>query len=182
MGVDLYQPFTNPITRETFRCIASSDEAYTTDWIVEPGGFVPFEHVHLRQEEVFHVKQGRVRLVMNGRERVASSGETVTIPPGVRQTAFNDGPEVLHCVLEYRPGLDSYAVFQCFGGLILDGDVDRRGIANAPKMLYFLRKMNAQAVARPSFVPGPLFSLLMNAFGIAGTLAGWDRLYRKYTG
>lgn len=182
MGVDLYQPFINPLTRETFRCISSTADAYTTDWIVEPGGYVPFEHVHLRQEEVFHVRQGRVRLVVNGRTVLASAGETVTVPRGVRQTAYNDGPEVLHCVLEYRPGLDSYAVFQCFGGLILDRDLDRRGIANPLKMMYFLRKMNARAVARPSFVPGPVFSLFMNMFLVVGSLAGWEGLYRKYTG
>jgi len=181
MAIDLYQPFTNPITGETFRCLSSSAEAYVTEWIVQPGGFVPFEHIHLSQEEVFHVRRGEMRVVLNGRERLCRAGETITMPRGVRQTAYNNKPEVLDCVLEYRPGLDSYKVFQCFGGLTADGDIDRRGIANPPKMMYFLKRMNARAVARPSFVPGPVFRLLMSLCFLAGSVAGWDQLYRKYT-
>jgi quercetin dioxygenase-like cupin family protein len=182
MAVDPYQPFTNSITKETFRCLSSNEEAYTTEWIVQPGGYVPFEHVHLAQDEVFHVRQGEIRLVVDGREQVGVAGQTVTVPRGARQIAYNNKPEVLHCVLEYRPGLDSYKVFQCFGGLTLDGDLDGRGLVNAPKMMYFLKVMNARALARPSYVPTPLFRLLMNIFLVAGSMAGWQRLYRKYTG
>jgi len=182
MAVDLHQPFSNPITGETFRCLSSSAEAYITEWIVQPGGFVPFEHIHLAQEEIFHVQQGEMRVMINGREQICTAGQTIIMPRGARQTASNNKPEVLHCVLEYKPGLDSYQVFQCFGGLTLDGDIDSRGIANALKMMYFLRRMNARAVARPSFLPGPLFNLLMTISFMVGSIAGWDRLYRKYTG
>jgi len=182
MAVDLYQPFTNPITKETFRCLSSSAEVYETEWIVGPGGYVPFEHVHLSQDEIFHVRKGEIRLVISGREQIATAGQTVMVPHGQRQTGANSGPGVLDCVLEYRPGLDSYKVFQCFAGLTLDGDIDRRGLVNAPKMMYFLRKMNAKAVARPSYVPGPLFRLFMEIFFVIGSIAGWEKLYRKYTG
>jgi quercetin dioxygenase-like cupin family protein len=182
MAVDLYQPFTNPVTKETFRCLSSNEESYTTEWIVQPGGYVPFEHVHLAQDEVFHVRQGEVRLVVNGREQIGVAGQTVIVPRGARQIAYNNKPEILHCVLEYRPGLDSYKVFQCFGGLTLDGDLDGRGLVNALKMMYFLKIMNARALARPSYMPTPLFRLLMNTFLIVGSMAGWQGLYRKYTG
>jgi quercetin dioxygenase-like cupin family protein len=182
MAVDLYQPFTNPITGETFRCLSSSAEAYTTEWVVQPGGFVPFEHIHLSQDEIFHIKEGEIRAVINGREQIGVAGQTLSIPHGVRQTAYNNKPEVLRCVLEYRPGLDSYQIFQCFGGLTLDGDMDRHGIVNFAKMMYFMQKMKARAIARPSFVPGPLFDLFKQVFFLTGSLAGWDRLYRKYTG
>jgi quercetin dioxygenase-like cupin family protein len=182
MAVDLYQPFTNPITKETFRCLSSTDEAYTTEWIVQPGGYVPFEHVHLAQEEVFHIQKGELRLVADGREQIGRAGETVTVARGVRQIAYNNKPETLHCVLEYRPGLDSYKIFQCFGGLTLDGDLDRRGLVNPPKMMYFLKKMNARAIARPAYVPGPIFRFFMELFLVVGSIAGWERLYQKYTG
>jgi hypothetical protein len=41
--------------------------------------------------------------------------------------------------------------------------------------------MNARAFTRPANVPAPLFSLLMSTFYVVGTLAGWEKLYRKYT-
>jgi quercetin dioxygenase-like cupin family protein len=181
MAIDLYQPFTNPITKETFRCLSCTDEAYITEWIVQPGGFVPFEHIHLSQDEIFHIQRGEIRAVINGLEQIGVAGQTVTIPCGARQIAYNNKQETLHCVLEYRPGLDSYTVFQCFGGLTLDGDLNRQGLVNPLKMLYFLKRMDAKAIARPSYVPGVLFQLLMNVFLIIGTIAGWEKLYRRYT-
>jgi quercetin dioxygenase-like cupin family protein len=181
MSVDLSQPFTNPITGETFRCVASSEAAYVTEWDVAPGGFVPFEHVHLAQDEVFHVREGELRAVIGGREVIVPAGESITMPRGVRQIAFNNKPATLRCILEYRPGLDSVPMFQCFGGLVHDGDITRAGIANPFKMLYFMRKAGARAIARPAYLPGPVFRLLMEVFFVIGTLLGWERLYRKYT-
>ena len=84
-------------------------------------------------------------------------------------------------MLEYRPGLDSVKVFQCFAGLTLDGDVDRRGLVNPLKMMYFLRKMKARALVRPAYLPGPIFRLLMEFFFLFGSIAGWGKLYDKYT-
>jgi mannose-6-phosphate isomerase-like protein (cupin superfamily) len=181
MSVDLYQPFTNPITQETFRCLTSNEEVYETEWIVGPGGYVPFEHVHLNQEEVFHVRRGELRLLIAGREQIAAAGQTVRVPRGLRQTGSNRGAGVLECVLEYRPGLDTFKVFQCFAGLTLDGDMGRRGLVNPFKMMYFLRKMNARAIARPAFLPGPLFRVFMEIFFVVGSTCGWERLYLKYT-
>lgn len=66
MAIDLYQPFTNPITRETFRCVSSTEEAFTMEWTVHPGGYVPFEHVHVNQDEIFHIQRGEMRAKVMG--------------------------------------------------------------------------------------------------------------------
>ena len=182
MAIDLYQPFTNPITGETFRCLSSSEEAYTTEWIVQPGGYVPFEHIHLSQDEIFHVKRGEICAVINGKERIGAAGQTVAIPRGVRHIAYNNKPEVLRCVVEYMPGLDQYMVMQCFAGLIHDRNVDSRGLVNVPKIMYLMKKINAGALVRPARIPGQFFQLFMNIFFIVGSIAGWEKLYRKYTG
>jgi quercetin dioxygenase-like cupin family protein len=181
MPVDLFEPFTNPITGETFRCLSSSEDAYVTEWLVEPKGYVPFRHIHVNQDEIFHVQQGEIRVVISGQQDIGVAGQTVRVPRGVGHVAYNNKPELLHCIVEYRPGLDQYQAMQCFGGLTLDHDLDRRGIVNIPKMMYFMRRMNALAIVRPTFVPAPLFGLFMFTFYIVGSIAGWDQLYRKYT-
>jgi quercetin dioxygenase-like cupin family protein len=181
MAIDLYQPFTNPVTKETFRCLSSTEEAYIMEWIVEPEGYVPFEHIHVSQDEIFHVRQGEIRVLINRQQQIGTVGQTVTVPCGVRHIAYNNTPETLICVVEYRPGLSISKYFQCFGGLTCDGDVRGGYGINIPKMMYFMRRMNAQALARPASVPEPVFRLLMNTFYLAGTLAGWEKLYKKYT-
>ncbi|HZJ23611.1 MAG TPA: cupin domain-containing protein, partial [Anaerolineales bacterium] len=96
------------------------------EWIVQPEGYVPFEHVHVHQDEIFHVKQGEIRVVINHREQIGRSGQTVAVPRGVRHIAYNNSPEVLVCIVEYKPGLDIFKYFQCFGGLTHDRDIDRK--------------------------------------------------------
>jgi hypothetical protein len=49
-------------------------------------------------------------------------------------------------------------------------------------MMYFMRRAGAQAIARPAYLPEPLFWLAMQACFVIGTLAGWETLYKKYTG
>src|ERR1051325_6342762 len=170
MAIDLYQPFTNPITRETFRCISSTEEAFTMEWIVNPGGYVPFEHVHINQDEIFHIQRGEMRAKVNGMEQRGKAGNVLTIPHGIRHIAFNDQEEPLVCIVEYKPGLDHYKTMQCFAGLTLDRDYDKRGLVNVPKIMLMLKKANALSLTRPEFAPEWLFHLGMSVFFPIGSL------------
>lgn len=181
MAVDLYKPFTNPITRETFRCISSTPKAYTMEWIVAPGGHVPFEHVHVNQDEIFHVQHGEIRAMIDGREYLGKTGDVVTVLRGVKHIAYNDKSEPLVCIVEYKPGLDHYTTMQCFAGLTLDGMIDRKGLVNIPKIMYMLKRANVLSLPRPSFVPELFFRWGMNAFYLLGTMMGWESLFIKYT-
>ena len=182
MSIDLYKPFTNPITKETFRCLSFTPDAYTMEWIVQPEGYVPFEHIHLNQDEIFHLQAGEIRIVIDGKEHIAEANRTITVPKGARHIAYNNKPETLTCIVEYRPGLDHYQLFQCFAGLTPDREMDAKGGVNIPKMMYFVKKMNTRAVACPTRVPKPLLGLLLNMFYLIGTLAGWKKQFRQYTG
>jgi quercetin dioxygenase-like cupin family protein len=181
MAIDLYQPFTNPITRETFRCISSTEEAFTMEWTVHPGGYVPFEHVHVHQDEIFHIQQGEMRVKVKGVARIGRVGETLMIPCGTRHIAFNDQKEPLVCVVEYKPGLDHYKTMQCFAGLTLDCDYDKRGLVNVPKIMFMLKRAQALSLTRPAFAPEWLFHLGMDVFFSLGSIMKWETLYEKYT-
>ena len=182
MAVNLYDSFKNTITGETFRCIDYTSEAFVFEWTVAPKGYVPFEHVHLNQAEIFHVKAGEIKILLEGKEYIGKVGDTITVPPGKRHIASNNKPETLCCVVEYKPGLDTYTFFQCFAGLTIDKDVDRHGKINIAKMLYFARKMNTQSMARPTSIPAPVLSLVASLAFVTGSLLGWVKLYARYTG
>jgi quercetin dioxygenase-like cupin family protein len=182
MPVDVYQPFTNPVTKETFRCLSSTDEAYTMEWIVEPGGHVPFEHIHVNQDEVCHIQRGEMRASIDRREQVGKSGQSFIIPRGIRHIAYNDTPETLVCMVEYKPGLDVLRSFQCFAGLTHDGDLGLVYGIHVPKMMYFMKKLNIAALVRPAFVPEPLFYVGLHAFLVLGNVLGWESQCRRYTG
>lgn len=151
------------------------------EWTVQAGGFVPFEHVHMAQDETFHVERGEMRAKIGKEEIYVKSGDVVTAPRGVNHIAYNDKDEALVCIVEYKPGLDHYTTMQCFAGLTVDKDFDRRGLVNIPKMLYLLKRADALSLPRPAFAPEWMFHLGMEFFYRVGSVLGWESLYKRYT-
>ncbi len=181
MAIDLYQPFFNKITGESFKLISFNEQAYITEWYVEPKGYVPFEHVHLEQDEIFQVLEGELSVLINGKQMFAKAGETLTVPRGQRHIASNAGTDILHCRLEYRPGLDMPQVFQCCAGLTITEDLTPNGLVNPLKMMYFMQKLQAKAVARPAYIPTRFFFGLMKISYILGELFGWEAELKQFT-
>ncbi|HET6765991.1 MAG TPA: cupin domain-containing protein [Chitinophagaceae bacterium] len=90
MAVDLYIGFTNNKTGETFQCIFFDEHVFRFDWIVQPCGYVPFEHIHLYQDELFYVKSGELRILIDGKQYVVGAGQNITVPKGKRHIAYNN--------------------------------------------------------------------------------------------
>ena len=151
------------------------------EWTVHPGGYVPFEHVHVAQDEIFHVEKGEMRARVNGQTLFGKPGESLVAPRGVRHIAYNDRDEKLVCIVDYKPGLDHYTTMQCFAGLTLDGLIDRRGMVSIPRIMYMLRRAEILSLPRPAFAPDIFFRMGMNFFYVIGSMLGWESLYRKYT-
>lgn len=151
------------------------------EWTVHPGGYVPFEHVHVAQDEIFHVEKGEVRARVNKQAIFGKPGDSLVAPRGVRHIAYNDKDTPLVCIVDYKPGLDHYTTMQCFAGLTLDGSLDRRGLVNIPKIMYLLKRADALSLPRPAFAPDFAFRLGMSVFYMLGTMMGWEELYKKYT-
>jgi hypothetical protein len=88
---------------------------------------------------------------------------------------------MLKCVVSYEPALDYEKFMQCLTGLIQDGHLDEKGGVKIPMMGYFLDKMNARSMARPTAIPAPAFGISLKVFRLMGFFAGWEKLYLKYT-
>lgn len=182
MAIDLFKGFTNPMAGESFRCISSTPEAFVFEWIVQPNGQVPNEHIHYNQAEIFHVKSGEIEFILDGKKQSGKNNISIVVPKGSAHIAHNHGKQPLTCIVEFQPAYESYQFFQCMGGLISDKDYDKTGQVNIPKMCYFMKKMNARCLTRPTKIPAPVFKLVMNLFYLVGVMKGWNKLYIKYTG
>ena len=143
------------------------------EWTVHPGGYVPFEHVHVNQDEIFHIERGEMRARVKGVTQHGKAGDTLTIARGARHIAFNDKDEPLICIVEYKPGLDHYQTMQCFAGLTLDCLYDKRGLVDVPKIMFMLKRINAQSLTRPASAPAWLFHFGMSAFYAIGSILHW---------
>ncbi len=182
MAINIYDIHINPISKESFRCISLTDESYKMHWIVQPKGYVPLEHIHLNQDEIFHIQSGEIRIVVEGKEIIGRAGDTITVPKGAKHIAYNNSAEVLDAICEYRSALDMQKFEQVFLGLINDGYIDKKGSVIIPMMGYMLKKMKCRSMARPVSIPAPMFNVALIFFYVLGGIKGWEKLYKKYTG
>jgi len=180
MATNIYESCTNPITGESFKALLFDKNAFIMQWTLQANGYVPFEHIHLHQDEIFHIKKGELRIVMNGKDHIVKEGESFTVPKGVAHLAYNNKEEVLDSIVEYVPALDHNLLMQCLCGLTNDGYIDKKGSISIPRMGYFLKKMKAQCMARPTEIPAPVFNIALYFFYIRGVLSGWKSLFSKY--
>lgn len=149
-------------------------------WTVQPSGYVPFAHIHINQDEIFHIKSGEIRLLIEGKEHIAKAGETIRVPKGAKHIAYNNKNEVLDCLVEYTPGLDHDKFMKCLMGLTNDNLLDKRGGVDIPKMGFLLTRMKAKSIARPTAIPSLVFGIALKVFYLRGILSGWNKLYVKY--
>lgn len=181
MAINIYESVTNPVSGETFKCIEITPASYKMLWTLQANGYVPFEHIHYSQEEVFHVQRGELKLLINGEVLTAKAGESITVPKGTPHLASNNRNEVMEAIVEYTPALDYDTFMKCLCGLTIDGHLDKAGGISIPMMGYFLKKMKCKAMARPTKIPAPAFNMALIVFYLMGVLKGWDKLYQKYT-
>lgn len=180
MAVNIFEKNINPISGESFQAVSFTKEVFVINWAVKPNGYVPFEHIHLNQDEIFHVKSGELKVLLNNKEHIIKAGESITVPKGVKHIAYNNKNEILSCEVEYRPGLDQDIFMKCIIGLINDNLIDKKGGVNIPRMGYCLVKMKAKSMARPTTIPPLMFNIALKFFYIRGILSGWHKLYNKY--
>jgi len=49
-------------------------------------------------------------------------------------------------------------------------------------MCYFMKRMKTRGITRPTKIRAPVFKLVLNLFYFVGTILGWNKYYKKYTG
>ena len=133
----------NPVTghRIVFRKTTqdTDGELLQMDWIGRPGWKAGPIHVHSFQEERFEVLSGTLGSHVAGVERTHRAGEAVVVPAGVEHTAWNEGEEEVHALVELRPGsLRSETMLETWFGLAQDGKLSKAGIPSNPFRLALI--------------------------------------------
>lgn len=144
-----------------------------------PGAVKAQPHVHLHQEESFHVLSGRLTYAIDGRPGVAVAGDTVTTPIGTPHQHWNaEADEDLVMIQTLRPALDVEYFFETAYGLAREGRI--QGFAFTVQGLVWLHTFKSTIAAqRP-----PLWvqRALAGAATPLARLAGMRAVYRRFSG
>ena len=79
MAINIFETSINPSPGEAFKGISFDETGFKMDWTVQPAGYVPFEHIHLNQDEIFHVTSRELKINANGKDHIVGAGESITV-------------------------------------------------------------------------------------------------------
>jgi quercetin dioxygenase-like cupin family protein len=132
----------NPVTGERITFLETSRDAggelLRLEWSLEPDGFLPGAHTHPHQQEHFEVLSGTLGVRVGRRKYRLGASEAMVVPPGVVHSWWNEGDEMLHCMVEFRPALDMESVFETSFGLARDGKVSKKGVPSPLQIIALL--------------------------------------------
>ncbi len=75
---------------------------------LQPGGAIPFPHIHGATREIFEVVEGELTMQIDGVDRVLKAGQRLVVEPGIAHQPRNDSgaPARISVYLEPNAGLD----------------------------------------------------------------------------
>ncbi|MBI1886385.1 MAG: cupin domain-containing protein [Chloroflexi bacterium] len=129
--------------RFTFRKTAAETDGQLLQFelALRPGGRVPIDHIHSKQEERFEVISGRATFRVGKTERELTAGESVVVPPGTAHSVRNDSGEETRIAVEFRPAMSTEFLFEAICRLAGEGKVSRSGLPNPLRMAVVARSL-----------------------------------------
>jgi len=172
----------NPVTGEriVFRRTAAETggELIEFELFLKPHGFVPFEHVHSRQEERVEVVLGSVRYRLGGQEEGLTAGQAKALPPGIAHILWNNSDDEAHLRMEVRPALEMETLLETVFGLARDGKTDKKGSPNPLHGALLAREYDI-------FLAGPPIPVQRAGMAVLAPIAklfGYRARYPQYSG
>ena len=178
-----FRPFFNAATGEWIQYTVigedSDGQLVRFHWRGMPGGVIT-EHIHPCQEERFIVTAGEAHFTLDGETLVATAGETVVVPAGVRHSEGNPGSAEIVAEVELRPALRTKEFHEAVAGLVADGRTTARGAPKNPLQLgatfwHFRResRVTSPSISVQNLMLPPLWALA-KAFGVHPYYDRWD--------
>lgn len=169
--------------RETAEFLAtaksSAGECVQIRAVQPPKAVKAQSHIHLYQEESFHILAGRLTYVSGGHSGVAVAGETITTPPGTAHKHWNaEADEDLVMIQTLRPALDTDYFFESAYGLAREAKI--QGFAFTVQGLVWFQTFRGRiaAASPPMWVQR---TLAIVASPLA-RLLGMRAVYRRFSG
>jgi mannose-6-phosphate isomerase-like protein (cupin superfamily) len=167
----------NPVSGEriVFRQTAAETkgELLAFDYTLRPGGSVPFAHLHRFQEERFQVVSGRARIRVGSAKLTVGAGENAVVPAGTVHRLWNDSPEELRAIVEFRPALRTEDGFAKLFALAREGKVGRLGLPRNPFRLAVLAHESRDEVELAA-IPRQLQRAVTAMLAPVGRLLGYE--------
>ena len=174
----------NPVSGERYaflKTAADTDgELLQFELSLRPGGRVPVDHIHTRQEERFEVISGTARVRVGKRWRDLRAGESVVVPAGTPHGLRNETGEEVRVLAEFRPAMKMETFFETYCGLAQDGRVNKQGLPSPLRNAVIVRGLHSETYL--AGIPIGLQKVALALLAPLGRLLGYQAHYPEYSG
>ena len=174
----------NPVSGERFTFLKTAadtnGELLQFELSLRPGGRVPVDHIHARQEERFEVISGRARVRVGKTWRDLAAGESVVIPPGTPHGLRNETAEEVRLTGDFRPAMNTETQFETICSLARQGKVDKRGRPSPLRAAVIARELGQEDYLVG--IPIVLQKVAITLLALLGRLLGYKARDPEYSG
>jgi mannose-6-phosphate isomerase-like protein (cupin superfamily) len=171
----------NPLSGEQITILRTAAETAGTvlDWelLLAPGGRVPSSHAHPEQTETFTVIEGRMKFRVGWRRLIATSGQTVRVPPGTVHHFANAGSIPARVSVESRPALAMEELLETAAAMAQEQHAARRALPRPVDLALFMAEFEREV--RAPFLPRGLVRAAMRRLARLARRRGLDERYRR---
>lgn len=171
----------NPLSGEQITILRAAAETAGTvlDWelLLAPGGRVPSSHAHPEQTETFTVIEGRMKFRVGWRRLIATSGQTVRVPPGTVHHFANAGPVPARVSVESRPALAMEELLETAAAMAREQHAARRALPRPVDLALFMADFEREV--RAPFLPLGLVRLATRRLAGLARRRGLDERYQR---
>lgn len=184
----------NPTTKSRIVVLESDAETKGQGWLLEvhappKAGPDIGEHFHLTWTETFEILAGQAYYQLDGVKKTAQAGETIVMPPGVKQIhPWNAGEtELVYRQRDTFGKADPQAVQEVLGvfattaGLARLGQVDEKGLPKNPLQLAATLRILTRYGGYDASVPVGMQNFLAATLGRLAESLGYKAVDPKYT-
>jgi quercetin dioxygenase-like cupin family protein len=166
----LGQKIANPRTGQRMTFVDLGPERAEIESVNPPSEEREPLHLHPKQRSGAKVLSGSLVFEVDGAERRLTSGDSISIPPGVPHRFWNDGEGDARSLQFFEPALESAAFFETLFAFAAEGKLDAKGMPRLLPLALLVPEFGDEI--RPVSPPWPVLKAVALALSPVARLRG----------
>jgi len=165
------QQIANPRTGQTMTFVELRPELLRIESTHPPAPEGEPLHTHPKPESTVEVLSGSMVFEVEGERREVATGDSLTIPAGVRHRFWIEGDKEARSIQLFEPALDIASFFETLFALAARDELDEKGMPGLLQLAVMVPEFGAEV--RPASPPWPVLKALTTALAPVARMRGY---------
>ncbi len=166
------QEISNPRTGQTMTFVELRPELLRIDSVHPPAPEGEPLHEHPKQKSTVEVVAGSMVFEVDGERHEVATGESLTVPAGVRHRFWIEGDQEARSIQLFEPALDIASFFETLFALAARDELDEKGMPGLLQLAVMVPEFGDEV--RPASPPWPVLKALTGALAPVARMRGYQ--------